>query len=162
MLLQLYERITRKLIRDGLSITLMESITSGFIASLITDTEGSSAVFKGSFVTYSNEAKIKCGVPKETIERFGVYSGETAQAMALACRKEYGADIGIGITGTAQNTDTSNADSVPGEVYYAIAYKDKVYGFFDKIEPQPTRNEFKRVAAGLVGEALEKLLALKH
>ena len=89
-----YTELTLGLIRRGLTITTMESCTSGQIASLITDTEGSSAVLKGAFVTYSNEAKIMQGVPAAIIGTYGVYSAETAAAMAEACRAVYGADIG--------------------------------------------------------------------
>lgn len=53
-----YKKLTKLLIERGMTITTMESATSGQIASLITDTEGSSAVLKGAFVTYCNEAKI--------------------------------------------------------------------------------------------------------
>ena len=52
-----YRKLTKLLIERGMTITTMESATSGQIASLITDTEGSSAVLKGAFVTYCNEAK---------------------------------------------------------------------------------------------------------
>ena len=79
-----YKKLTLKLIEKGLMITTMESATSGQIASLITDTEGSSAIMKGAFVTYSNEAKIQQGVPKEIIETYTVYSKETERAMAEA------------------------------------------------------------------------------
>ena len=51
-----YRRLTGCLIDRKMTITTMESITCGQIASLITDTEGASAVLKGAFVTYSNEA----------------------------------------------------------------------------------------------------------
>ena len=61
--------ITKKLIEKDKTVTTMESCTSGLIASLITDTEGASAVLKGAFVTYSNIGKIMQGVPKETIEK---------------------------------------------------------------------------------------------
>ena len=54
---------------------------------------------KGAFVTYSNEAKIRQGVPAQTISRYSVYSRETAAEMAKACAEAYGADIGIGVTG---------------------------------------------------------------
>ena len=102
----------------------MESATSGQIASLITDTEGSSAVLKGAFVTYSNEAKIQQGVPREIIEKYTVYSEETAAAMARACLQAYSADIGIGVTGTMGNVDPANPGaSVPGQVYFAIAVR---------------------------------------
>ena len=97
-----YKKLTKLLIERGMTITTMESATSGQIASLITDTEGSSAVLKGAFVTYCNEAKIMQGVPAEILEKYTVYSKETAEAMAKACTKAYKANIGIGVTGTMQ------------------------------------------------------------
>ena len=99
----------------------MESCSAGLVASLLTDTEGSSQILKGAFVTYCNEAKIMQGVPPEVIRRYGVYSLETAEEMALACRSAYNAQIGVGITGTMANADPENQDSVPGEIYLAIA-----------------------------------------
>ena len=57
------EEFVTYLIEHGISISTMESCTSGLLASAITDTEGASAIFKGGFVTYSNEAKIRQGVP---------------------------------------------------------------------------------------------------
>ena len=89
-----YKKLTKLLIELGMTITTMESATSGQIASLITDTEGSSAVLKGAFVTYCNEAKIMQGVPAEILEKYTVYSKETAEAMAKACTKAYKANIG--------------------------------------------------------------------
>ena len=58
-----YHNLTKLLIEKNMTITTMESATSGQIASLITDTEGSSAILKGAFITYCNEAKIMQGVP---------------------------------------------------------------------------------------------------
>ena len=56
-----YHNLTKLLIEKNMTITTMESATSGQIASLITDTEGSSAILKGAFITYCNEAKIMQG-----------------------------------------------------------------------------------------------------
>ena len=56
-----YEKLTRYLIENKITITTMESCTAGQIISLITDTEGASAITKGGFVTYSNEARCLCG-----------------------------------------------------------------------------------------------------
>jgi len=117
-----YHRLTKTLIEKKITITAMESCTSGLISSLITDTEGSSEIFKGSFVTYSNKAKIRQGVPADVIEKYGVYSKETAAAMAIACRKSMGTDIGIGVTGTFGNVDPANKDSVIGQVFFAIDF----------------------------------------
>ena len=82
------------------------------VASLITDTEGSSAVLKGAFVTYCNEAKIMQGVPAEIIDKYTVYSTQTAEAMAKACTAVYQADIGIGVTGTMGNVDPANPETI--------------------------------------------------
>ena len=67
-----YGKLTRKLISEGISITTMESCTSGTVASLISDTEGASAIFKGGLITYCNQAKIRYGVAEEVIDRYGV------------------------------------------------------------------------------------------
>ena len=63
-----YRRLTKLLIEKKLTITTMESATSGQIASLITDTEGSSAVLKGAFVTYCNEKQWQKPAQKPTVQ----------------------------------------------------------------------------------------------
>ncbi|MBR4080397.1 MAG: CinA family protein [Clostridia bacterium] len=154
-----WRQITLTLIEKELTITTMESATSGQIASLITDTEGASAVMKGAFITYSNEAKILQGVPAEIIATHSVYSRETARAMAEACRRTYRASIGIGVTGTMGNVDPANAAaSVPGCVYFAIATEDATHDFFVELPPQPTRLAYKLAVADEVAAKLEKLL----
>lgn len=149
-----YEDLTKHLIAEGITITTMESCTSGQIASLITDTEGASAVFKGAFVTYSNEAKIAQGVPRETIEKHGVYSAETASAMAEACRDAMDADIGIGVTGSFGNVDPNNADSTPGEVYFAIADKNGIRAYHCMLPEQPSRLSYKLYMSEVIADRL--------
>ncbi|MBO4859658.1 MAG: nicotinamide-nucleotide amidohydrolase family protein [Treponema sp.] len=129
-----YNLLTKTLIHKKITITAMESCTSGLIASLITDTEGSSEIFKGSVVTYSNRAKIRMGVPSEIIEKFGVYSKETARAMASACRKAVSTDIGIGVTGTFGNVDPANKDSTVGQAFFAIDFFGLVKDYEIKLE----------------------------
>ena len=149
-----YQKLTLRLIQRGITITTMESCTSGQVASLITDTEGASAVLKGAFVTYSNEAKIRQGVPEETIRKYGVYSAETAAAMAEACRAAFSADIGIGITGSFGNADPCNADSVPGEVYFAIAAAKGTESFHCRIPVQASRFAYKLYMADVIADRL--------
>lgn len=150
-----YHRLTRRLIAAGLTITTMESATSGQIASLITDTEGASAVLRGAFVTYSNEAKVMMGVDEEIIERFGVYSEETARAMANACAQKLGARIGVGVTGTMGNVDPANAaGSVPGRVYYALTFCGETRSFFLELPPQESRLAYKLAVAAEVERSL--------
>ena len=154
-----YRRITETLIQKGITITTMESATSGQIASLITDAEGASAVLKGAFVVYSNEAKIKQGVPSDIIDKYTVYSKETAQAMAECCRKAYNADIGIGITGTMGNVDPANENtSVPGSVYFAFSLSGEFKDYYVELPVQPTRFAYKMAVAKEIADELMKLL----
>lgn len=154
-----YAKLTKLLIEWNMSITTMESATAGQIASLITDTEGASAIFKGASITYSNETKIMQGVSAEVIHKYTVYSKETAEAMATACANMYGADIGIGVTGTMGNTDPDNADaSVPGQVYFAINMKGSVRSYVVEIPQQPSRLMYKLAVAKEVYDVLMRLL----
>lgn len=138
-----YEILTKRLIENKKSITMMESCSGGMIASLITDTPGASEIFKGAFITYSNESKIEAGVPEETIRKFGVYSTETASAMADVCRKHFSADIGIGVTGSLGRVDPANHDSIPGEVYFAVCTDETVIAEKIKICDFATRLDAK-------------------
>ena len=149
-----YHRITRALIDLGRTITTMESCTSGLIASLITDTEGSSAILKGAFVTYANEAKVRQGVDEGIIRTYGVYSAQTAAAMAEACRKTYGADIGVGVTGSFGNADPNNADSIPGEVYFALASAEGTAAYHCTVPAQPSRLAYKLYMADVIADRI--------
>lgn len=153
-----YERLTHLLIERGVRITTMESCTAGLIASLITDAEGSSAVFEGAFVTYSNEAKVMQGVPAQVIETHGVYSAQTAAAMAKACRAAYAADIGVGVTGSFGNVDPNNADSVPGEVFFAIDAADGLDCYHCNVPEQTSRLAYKLYMADVIARPLLQLL----
>ena len=150
-----YRRLTKLLIEKKMTITTMESATSGQIASLITDTEGSSAVLKGAFVTYCNEAKIMQGVPAEIIDKYTVYSTQTAEAMAKACTAVYQADIGIGVTGTMGNIDPANPEaSIPGQVYFAVTINGDIRSYYVELEPQPTRFTYKLAVAKEIYDAI--------
>lgn len=156
---QAYEKLTRLLIKKRLTVAVMESATAGQIASLITDTEGASAVLEGGYIAYSNEAKVKFGVSREVIEKYSVYSPETARAMAQTCAAAFGADIGIGITGTMGNVDPANAEySVPGQVWFALHFRNKTADFSLQLTPQPNRLDWKMAVAWEVVERLRALL----
>jgi nicotinamide-nucleotide amidase len=86
---------------QGLTLATMESCTGGLLATTITDVAGSSAYFKGGFVSYTAEMKVALGVDAGLVARHGVVSAEVAQDMARACRQRLGADFGVGITGVA-------------------------------------------------------------
>ncbi|MCI6537140.1 MAG: CinA family protein [Lachnospiraceae bacterium] len=151
--------IVKKLIETHTTISTMESCTSGLIASMITDTEGASAIFPGGFVTYLNETKILIGVDANVIEQYGVYSGECAEAMAKTAQEKLHTDIAIGITGTTGNVDPNNADSVQGQVYFCIRIGGQAHSFeLDADVSGRNRHEIKQMYAEYVFEKLELLL----
>lgn len=102
------------------TIATMESCTGGYIVNEITNIEGASNVLNFSAVTYSNEYKIKMGVPEKTIEKYSVYSIETAIEMAKAISKYANSTYGIGITGQLGKKDQNNKSSDDSTIYICI------------------------------------------
>ena len=90
------EEIIKKLTEESKTIATMESCTGGAIANAITNIEGASLVFKFGAVTYSNEFKVKMGVDANIIDKYTVYSMETAEEMSKNIAKFANADYGIG------------------------------------------------------------------
>ena len=154
-----YNELTKTLINRGYTVATMESATAGQIASLFTDTEGSSAVFKGGWIAYTNEAKVMEGIPKHLIDTYGVYSEEVANAMANLCRRGFETNIGIGVTGTMGNVDPANPDcSEPGIVYFSIDINGSVVSHRIELSHQPSRLMYKlAVAKEIVGRITERL-----
>lgn len=109
----------RLLIERGLTLATMESCTGGLLANLLTDVPGSSNAFQGGLISYATDLKLRWGVPRETVDRFGVISIETARAMAEGARAQLGTDVGIGITGVA-GPDEQEGKPV-GTIHIAVA-----------------------------------------
>jgi len=152
-----FRKIVRKLTKDKLTIATMESCTGGGIANAITCIEGASEVLKFSAVTYSNEYKIKMGVSKEVIDKYTVYSIETAHEMAFNIAKFANADIGVGITGKLNRADASNNYGKDNEVFFSIYYKNKYYDT-SIIVDKKSRKKNKEVLIELIIDRLEELL----
>lgn len=123
--------VVNLLIEKKMTIATMESCTGGFVASSITDIDGSSSVLKFSAVTYSNEYKIKMGVSKEVIDKYSVYSMNVAREMAKNISDFANSDIGVGITGKINRVDENNLFGDDNKIYYAIYDKnsDKYYEY---------------------------------
>ena len=123
--------VVNLLIEKKMTIATMESCTGGFVASSITDIDGSSSVLKFSAVTYSNEYKIKMGVSKEVIDKYSVYSINVAREMAKNISVFANSDIGVGITGKINRVDENNLFGDDNKIYYAIYDKnsDKYYEY---------------------------------
>ena len=86
----------------GWTLATAESCTGGMVATRLTSVPGSSKVFVGAVVAYSNDVKEReLGVSAATLERHGAVSPEAAAEMAAGVRSRLGADVGIAVTGIA-------------------------------------------------------------
>jgi nicotinamide-nucleotide amidase len=99
---ELQSSVVKLLKRRGLTLATAESITGGGIATALTDIPGSSAVFLGSIIAYSDSSKTKLlGIPKRVLTQSTAVSEKVARAMAEEIRSQFGSDIGISTTGVA-------------------------------------------------------------
>jgi nicotinamide-nucleotide amidase len=117
----LEEAVVNMLRENKQSLATAESCTGGLLSSRITDIPGSSDVYLGGVVSYSNALKISLlGVPEEVLNSVGAVSEETAQAMAEGARQRFGAYWSISITGIAGPGGGTEEKPV-GLVYIALS-----------------------------------------
>lgn len=151
---KLNEKIVKILKEKNKTISFMESCTGGFLANEITNVTGASNVLKVSLVTYSNEFKEKFGVSKNVIDKYTVYSKETAIEMAKNVVKFSNADYGIGITGELGNSLKEN-----NKVFYCIYDSLNNIISENQILVEPNKREImKAYVANIVLEDLWNIL----
>lgn len=115
------EALCRILEAKGMTLGLAESCTGGLVAELVTAHAGASNVFRGSAVTYANEAKTALlGVSRELIAAHGAVSAEVAREMAEGARRAFATDLALALTGIAGPGGGSPEKPV-GLVHYAVA-----------------------------------------
>jgi len=110
----------------GLTLSLAESCTGGYIAHLVTQHPGSSKVFLGGVVSYSNGLKERVlDVKKQTLEQFGAVSRETVIEMAEGALLNFKSDYALAVTGIA-GPDGGTPDKPVGTVWVAVATVNKI------------------------------------
>lgn len=154
-----FKRIIKELTKQKKTISTMESCTGGGVVNEITNISGASDVIKFSAVTYSNEYKIKMGVGKKTIEKYTVYSKETAEEMAKTISTFTNSDYGIGITGKLNRVDKNNPFGKDNLVYVSIyeKAKNKFHNFIVKAT-KSTRKQNKHLVIEKIVEELENII----
>ena len=153
------KQIVDKLKEKNKTISTMESCTGGGVVNSITNIEGASEVLKFSAVTYSNEYKIKMGVSSDIIDKYSVYSMETAREMSKNISNFSNSNYGVGITGKLNRADINNLYGSDNTVYISIYDKDNdKYYDYDLIVTQTTREENKSIVIDLVKEKLLEIL----
>ena len=108
---------------QGKTLATAESCTGGGIGAALTAVPGSSAVYKGGVISYTNEIKHKVlGVSAELIERYGAVSPWVAGEMVSGVRNLMQTDIAVSVTGLAGPGGDDYGNPV-GTVY--IGYEDR-------------------------------------
>lgn len=97
-----------------------ESCTGGLLGAALTAVPGSSKVYRGGVVAYSNAVKVSLlGVDPALLDLLGAVSSEVAEAMATGVRSLLAADFGVGVTGVA---GPGSSEAKPaGLIYVAVA-----------------------------------------
>ena len=120
-LVALAERLSRTCLERGLTVATAESCTGGLIAHAITEVAGSSAYFRGGFVTYADDVKRDhLGVAPELLDAHGAVSAQVARAMAEGARGRLGADLAVAVTGIA-GPGGGSAEKPVGLTYVGVA-----------------------------------------
>jgi len=120
------EVIGRILTGKKLSLALAESFSGGLIADWITNVPGSSAHFKGSVITYSNESKMNLlKVSAHSLEKYGAVSSEVALEMVHGVQQLFQVDCAIATTGIAGPTGATETKPL-GLCFLAAVSADQV------------------------------------
>ncbi len=119
------EKIVSRFIENGVTLSVAESCTGGWLSKILTDISGISSIYSGGICSYSNEIKMKfLGVKEETLSSFGAVSEQTAREMAHGVRNAMDTHIGVGITGIA-GPASDNTEKPVGLIYVAVTDGNK-------------------------------------
>ena len=142
------EEVCLRLLKErGLTVGTAESCTGGLMAKLLTDLPGSSAVFRGGVVSYTDAVKRGLlGVPEDLLAQHGAVSPQVAQAMAQGARSALGCDLALAATGVA-GPDPDDRGNPIGLVYLALAWEGGCQVVPFRAGTQAERERVRRMAA---------------
>ena len=137
---------------EGKTLVTAESCTGGGIGAALTAVPGSSAVYKGGVVSYTNDVKMGVlGVPSEWIDKYGAVSPWVAMEMASGVRGLLHTDVAVSVTGLAGPAGDEYGHPV-GTVY--IAYEDRerngVHHYHFEGDREAVRNQAIEAALKLI------------
>ena len=136
----------------GKTLVSAESLTGGGIGAALTAVPGSSEVYKGGIISYTNAVKeTVLGVPREILEQYGAVSQWTAECMASGVRKKLDADVAVSVTGLAGPGADEYGNPV-GTVF--IGYEDVRHSVVEHFvfsgSREEVRNQTVRAALELI------------
>ena len=154
--MSLSKKILNKLIMKNISISTAESCTGGLLAYNFVKNTDSSKVFKGGYITYSNEMKIKeLKVKKVSLNKNGAVSYQVAEEMIEGLYKKNKTKICISTTGIA-GPGGSTQNKPVGLIYIGIRINKK--NFIIKKNFKGTRIQIQKKCVNFILKYLDKLI----
>ena len=148
--------VVESLKERGLTVSVAESCTGGYLGKRLTDVPGASSVFSGGFITYTNDMKMRLlDVKKETLEKFTAVSYQTAEEMARGARIKAQTDIAISITGEAGPYPDPTTKQSVGTVFIGISTAEGERSIKISIAKMRDREYIRKVACS---QALKEVL----
>ena len=99
------QELSEILVTNGLTISVAESCTGGYLSHALTSIPGASSYFDCGYITYSNQSKTEMlGVDIQTIKTYGAVSEEVALEMVIGVTTKSHSDVALSITGVAGPT----------------------------------------------------------
>jgi nicotinamide-nucleotide amidase len=152
----LITKLQKLLIENSLTIATAESCTGGMVSELLTRTPGSSAVFQGGVVAYSNTVKEEIvGVSAQTLTNTGAVSAETVRELAKNVREKFKTSYGVAISGVA-GPDGGSAEKPVGTFFVGFSSASRSFELrcLYVSERQNVRSYASYVALDLVRRAV--------
>jgi nicotinamide-nucleotide amidase len=150
--------------RPGLTVAVAESLTAGWLQTLIAAESGASGYFRGGLTAYALDVKIGLlGVDAEEATRTSGVSRRVAEEMARGACRLFGADLGLATTGWAEPLPADGVRA-PFAWWALVDGRDRAEGgawwmTLDRAEfPGRTRVEVQRAVAETVIRALADYL----
>lgn len=146
---KLEEVVGGMLLNSNFTVSTAESCTGGYIAHLITSIAGSSAYYKGSVVSYSNDVKVdELNVRASDIQNYGAVSKQVVEQMAVGVREKMKTDYSIATSGVA-GPDGGTKEKPVGTIWVAVATPEKVISKMFLLGEHRGRNIRKSALLGL-------------
>lgn len=150
---ELILKVSNYLQEHNIKVSFVESCTGGALVSALVSVPGASNILEESFVTYSEQAKIKyVHVKKETLEKYSVYSSMVAKEMVEGLFYETGSALCVSITGNCGSNETTC-----GLAYVGIRYNGQIHEF--TIEENGIREEVRSKFVNNIYEKIYQIIS---
>ncbi len=147
-------QVASLLLEQDRTLGVMESFTGGLLAAGLTGANGAREFFLGGVVVQREDVLENHGVDPLLVRKFSAASKEVAEALAVAARRRFGADVGIGVSGVS-DAPTPSGD-IAGTCYFGYAIGDIVSSTSGHYPARRLRTRARAMIHALLG--LSRLL----